>query len=140
MLQVESVPGIEIGSTIGVKARIDWKLVEQYQTLEELASADESLAVIVEPKPRKDKSKEGTEIRLERLRRSWSDKELLRFVSEVQSFSPSEFLINPTKEAIKPYSYLLQSPKISDVKDCPFCLQIARRLCNRRKLLAYICS
>ena len=116
VLQVESIPGLEIGSTIGVKARIDWKLVEQYQTLEELASADKSVAVVVEPKPKKDKSKEGTDIRLERLRRSWSDKELLRFVSEVQSFSPSEFLINPTKEAIKPYSFLLQSPKISDVK------------------------
>jgi Bacterial Ig-like domain (group 3) len=37
-------------------------------------------------------------------------------VSEVQSFSPSEFLVNPTKDSIKPYSFLLQSPKISDVK------------------------
>ncbi|NYF51211.1 sensor histidine kinase [Tunturiibacter gelidoferens] len=116
VLKVESIPGSEIGSTIGVKAKIDWALVEQYLTLEDLASEDKSLAVIVEPKPKREKSKEGTEIRLERLRRSWSDRELLRFVSEVQSFSPSEFLINPTKESIKPYSFLLQSPKISDVK------------------------
>jgi signal transduction histidine kinase len=116
VLQVESIPGLEIGSTIGVKAKIDWKLVEQYQTLEELASEDNGLAVVVEPKAKKGTSKEGTEIRLERLRRSWSDKELLRFVSEVQSFSPSEFLISPTKDSIKPYSFLLQSPKISDVK------------------------
>jgi signal transduction histidine kinase len=116
VLQVESIPGAEVGSDIGVKAKIDWKLVEQYQTLEELASQDNNLAVTVDPKPKVPKSKEGTEIRLERLRRSWTDKELLRFVSEVQSFSPSEFLLSPTKDPIKPYSFLLQSPKISDVK------------------------
>lgn len=116
VLQVESIPGAEIGSNIGVKAKIDWKRVEQYQTLEELATKDDALAIVVEPKTKNSTSREGTEIRLERLRRSWSDKELLRFVSEVQSFSPSEFLINPTKDSIKPYDYLLKSTKISDVK------------------------
>lgn len=116
LLQVESIPGPEIGSDVGVKAKIDWKLVEQYQTLEELASQNENFALVVEPKTKKSTSRQGTEIRLERLRRSWTDKELLRFVSEVQSFSPSEFLLNPTEESIKPYSFLLQSPKVSDVK------------------------
>jgi signal transduction histidine kinase len=121
LLQVESIPGPEIGSDVGVKAKIDWKLVEQYQTLEELASQDENIAIVVEPKTKKSTSRQGTEIRLERLRRSWTDKELLRFVSEVQSFSPSEFLLNPTKESIKPYSFLLQSPKVSDVmRTAPF--------------------
>lgn len=116
LIKIYSIPAKEIKSNTGVTAQIDWKLVETYQTLEQLAQDAETQAIIVKPVQKVAASREGTEIRLERLRRSWSDRELVRFVSEVQSFSPPNFLLKPTTESIKPYRFLFSSPKIADFK------------------------
>lgn len=116
VLRVDSMPGVELNASEGVTATIDWKSVEEFQTLEELASEQDNPALVVESKKKTARTKDGTEIRLERLRRSWSDKELLRFVSEVQSFSPPEYLRSPDKEIIKPYNFLFQAPQIADFK------------------------
>lgn len=116
LLRVDSMPGKELKALEGVVATIDWKSVEKFQTLEELATEENNPAIIVEPKKKTSSTKEGTEIRLERLRRSWSDKELLRFVSEVQSFSPPEYLLSPARDIVKPYRFLFETPQVADFK------------------------
>jgi len=116
VLSVDSVPAKEIGSSVGVNARIDWKLVEQFQTLEELAASNTANAISVNAVPTKPSMKAGTVIRLERLRRAWSETELFRFVSEVQSFSPPQFLVSPEKSMIKPNSFLFGAAKVTDVR------------------------
>ena len=121
LLKVTSIPGKELRSTRGVNAQIDWKLVENYQTLEQLAAEETNVAIIVKSLARKPDSQQGTEIRLERLRRAWTDRELLRFVSEVQSFSPPQFLLTPSRDAIKPHRFLFETPRIADFKQtAPF--------------------
>jgi signal transduction histidine kinase len=119
VLTVSSLPAKELGSATGVEARIDWDKVERYSTLEELGEK-ETDAIVVESKRNGD-GKSGTEIRLEGLRKSWTPNERLRFISEVQSFSPPSFLVEPDRSVIRPYSFLFERTVLSDrKKNAPF--------------------
>jgi signal transduction histidine kinase len=119
LLSVSSIPAKELGSATGVDARIDWDKVEKYSTLEDLGEKG-SDAIIVESK-RNGAGKSGTEIRLERLRKSWSPNERLRFISEVQSFSPPSFLVEPDRSVIRPYAFLFDRTVLADrKKNAPF--------------------
>lgn len=95
LLSISSVPAKELGERTGVDATVDWELVEECETLEDLA-AQQSNAIIVQPTKPSSAQESGTEIRLERLRKAWTPAEMSRFISEVQSFSPPAFLVYST--------------------------------------------
>ena len=99
-----------------MSAQIDWKKVETYETLDDLAQNDTDDAIIVKAKPIRKAESSGTVIRLERLRRAWTNTELVRFVSEVQSFSPPPFLIKPDESVIAPAKFLIPEPRVADYK------------------------
>lgn len=93
-IDVTSFPGDEISSNggAGVHGVIDWRLVEQFETLDDLNASNVG-AVIVEPIESKGKKRSGTIIVLRRLRRRWTAGERGRFISEVQTFSPPQVLV-----------------------------------------------
>lgn len=115
LLSISSFPAKELGNSIGVEATIDWESIERYETLDELAHK-QSDAITIQPKKFLPGQHSGTEIRLERLRKAWTASEMTRFISEVQSFSPPEFLVYPDKAFIRPYSFLFETAKVADHK------------------------
>lgn len=89
-------------------ASIDWKMIEEeFETLEELYQEPDDDEEAAAKKDRKTpiiilesaaRSGCGTQIKLTRLRRKWTSKELERFFWEIQTFRPPESLTNPSKK------------------------------------------
>ncbi|MDP9120082.1 MAG: ATP-binding protein [Acidobacteriota bacterium] len=73
-------------------ATIDWRLVEQATTLDEVATD----AVKVTPFKPSATAGGGTVLILRQLRRGWTEQERRQFVSEAQSTKPPDFLISRT--------------------------------------------
>ncbi|MGH7771133.1 MAG: ATP-binding protein, partial [Candidatus Binatia bacterium] len=83
-IRIYSVPSREKNDSdrVAVNATIDWDIVENYQTLEELG---DSGAIQLSTEPILGKAKPGTTIELKRLRKKWSPAERARFFAEVQT-------------------------------------------------------
>ena len=75
-----------------LKAHIDWDAVEMYRTLDEIKDSG-AIQYQVETAPRG--APYGTSIELSRLRKSWTEKELVHFVAEVHRFQIPEPLLGP---------------------------------------------
>jgi len=115
LIDVTSYPGEELRSngTAGVHGVIDWRLVEKFETLDQLNASDVD-AVIVEPVRLSTKGKSGTVIVLRRLRRKWTAGERARFISEVQTFSPPSVLIDRPSPKLFPGPVLFDHPILRD--------------------------
>ncbi|MEV0425355.1 ATP-binding protein [Micromonospora sp. NPDC050495] len=74
----------------GVYALLDWDLIEQQDTLDELSEG-----LHTERLPPKTSTPMGTLIELQRLRSRWTDRQLAIFVSELKTSQPPEALADP---------------------------------------------
>ena len=111
-VRIYSVPSREKNGfdRVAVNATIDWDIVENYQTLEELEGSG---AIQLSTEPILGKAKPGTTIELERLRKRWSPAERARFFAEVQTFSPPRLLIELPSKAID-FPLLFNKPNVYD--------------------------
>jgi signal transduction histidine kinase len=116
VLEVTSIPAA--GETrsprarTGVVARIDWNLVEDQETLEDVAASD---AISVEPLLATPGSSPGTTITLRSLRRRWSTALHAQFLQELQAFDPPPALVSPLPPAVLPAPLLFERPLVRDV-------------------------
>jgi signal transduction histidine kinase len=117
-IDVTSFPGEELSNNggKGVHGVIDWRLVEEFETLDDLNASDVK-AIVVDPIESKVKRKSGTIIVLRRLRRKWSAAERGRFISEVQTFSPPELLVQRPSPKLFPGPTLFEFPVLRDTSD-----------------------
>ena len=118
VIEITSFPGDELRTNgdSGVRARIDWTLVEQFDTLDQLNEHDNN-AVTVEPVELGRRRDSGTKIVLRRLRRKWTAAERTRFITEVQTSSPPEVLLERPAPKIFPGHPLFDQPKLRDTSE-----------------------
>ena len=111
-LDVESIRADLSGrSRESLHAVIDWDVIEQYETLDELDS-DVVVLTVAEPREGADP---GTTLILSKLRRAWSASERARFLADVQAFDPPPFLREPLPPAVLSKSPLFETPLVRDV-------------------------
>lgn len=112
-------------SRIGVEAEVHWDFIEQFETLEQVNSAerknvgdpsrkDKPQPLVVSFPPLPSSAKHGTHIELRSLRRKWSDAELTRFLAEVQSFQPPSFLAEPPPRQVVRGKTLFERARVRD--------------------------
>jgi signal transduction histidine kinase len=113
LLEVESVAndpktGKRLG---GFRATIDWKRVEEAETVDEIGSD----AVVIRDLKAAEDAPLGTSLTLRRLRRAWTSREIEEFVTQAQAMRPPAFLMDQDwvnravgerllLDAVKPYS------------------------------------
>ena len=96
---------------LSLYAAIDWDEIEQYETLDELGSAD---AIVLETKKARKNAHSGTTLVLSQLRRVWTQTERARFFAEVQSFDLPAFLCDPLPRSIVENPLLFKTPVVRD--------------------------
>ncbi len=112
-IHIYSIPDVEVmdEDVRPVDASIDWDLVEEKQTLDELPGSG---AITVKTEKRQPNTTSGTIIELRRLRRKWTPTERARFFAEVQTFYPPNVLVNIPSSAIDKELLLFELPKVRD--------------------------
>ena len=111
-LEVHSVPHVSKSEKRrALFAVIDWDEIEQYETLDELESAD---AIVLETETTRGNAPSGTTLVLSRLRRAWTQAERARFFAEVQSFDPPTFLRYPLPRSVIEKPLLFDTPIVRD--------------------------
>lgn len=112
-LEVHSVPHVSKSEKRrrALFATIDWDEIEQYETLEELGSAD---AIVLETETTRENAPSGTALVLSRLRRAWTQAERTRFFAEVQSFDSPTFLRDPLPRSVIEKPLLFDTPVVRD--------------------------
>jgi len=98
-------------SSVGVRAVLDWDVIEEQDDLDNLAEGLEVLGVPPSPSV-----PHGTALELRRLRTLWTDRQLATFVTELRSAQPPDALTDPAWPAALPASPpLIQRTVIRDV-------------------------
>ena len=112
-LEVHSVPRVSKSKERRRElfAAIDWDEIEQYETLDELESAD---AIVLKTGTTRENVPSGTALVLSRLRRAWTQTERTRFFVEVQSFDPPTFLREPLPRSVIAKPLLFDTPVVRD--------------------------
>ena len=110
-IRVKSVPGPETADRVQLDAAIDWDAIEEFDTLEQ---ASASLEIGTAEVARDVAS--GTTIRLDPLRRTWTEEELGRFLGEAETFQPPELLAAPLPRNVVPRRMLFASPTTRDIE------------------------
>mgnify|MGYP000185009311 CR=1 FL=1 len=115
VLQIDSIPLADASRTTreALHAVIDWDDVERYETLDDLSDSSALQVATKEVEPGADS---GTTLTLGPLRRAWTKTELTRFFSEVQSFEPAPFLLEPLPETIAAGPILFGSPLVREAE------------------------
>jgi signal transduction histidine kinase len=109
-MQVDSINGTP-GSRAhtAILATIDWERIEKQPTLDTLTNEIELASVdLPRAKP------PGTVVTLSRLRRPWSDRERVRFVTECRSFQIPDALRKPLPTRILRDQLLFDTPVLRD--------------------------
>lgn len=112
VLDVQSVAMEDFATDRGtseIMARIDWDRVEDYPSLSELG--DDALSVRTGTGP---PQHAGTTIRLQRLRRSWTESDLRDFTIEADLFEPPAPLTEPLPRLLIPEPLLFDRPRVRD--------------------------
>jgi signal transduction histidine kinase len=107
---VRTVPYRPPGERLQLDASIDWDVIETYETLDEAADAIELVTAPVDQEV-----PNGTVIRLDALRRPWSQEELARFLGEAETFQPPGLLAEPLPRDVLGKRLLFERPTIRDV-------------------------
>jgi signal transduction histidine kinase len=94
-----------------VEASIDWDRVEAHPTLDEASDA-----IRFGTRQLRGANATGTTIRLDRLRREWTDTERQRFMLEVSNFQPPKILTEKLTTKVSPRRLLFEKPLVRDVK------------------------
>lgn len=95
----------------GVIATIDWDIVEEYQTLDDLVNSE---AVTLETPKLPTNVESGTAITLSKLRKKWSEDERARLFSEIQTFNPPDALLEIPSSVIDKDKLLFDEPNYRD--------------------------
>lgn len=121
-LEIESHPRPKIARA-GVHATIDWDLIENKRTLDEIPQSG-GLSVRA---TRANSSGFGTTITLTRLRGRWQDSTLRNFIAEVQSYEPPELLAGAIPSDYLRGESLLGVPLLRDThtKAAAFSVQLS---------------
>lgn len=90
----------------GVTAQIDWDLVEQGDSVQDLPRGAIQIADL-KPDPQ---SKGGTTITISRLRRMWTDTDRANFISEARSFRLPIYLDGPLPKVLVDKPLLFSTP------------------------------
>lgn len=111
LIQIHSIPFEEQATNErkAVDAIIDWDAIEKQPTLDDLGND----AVILDTLPVSKNARNGTQIKLERLRRKWTPVERTRFLSEVETFEPPSALISIPRGVLTK-RLLFDEPKIRE--------------------------
>jgi signal transduction histidine kinase len=111
LIQVHSIAwkGGQSTDRYALDAIIDWDEIENHQTLDELRDN----AILIETPQVSRTANQSTQIRLERLRRRWTQDERKRFIQEVDTFEPPGVLVKLPKGVIGK-SLLFEEPIIRD--------------------------
>jgi signal transduction histidine kinase len=107
-ITVDSIPDLNakgLGDQPGVRATIDWDIVETHTTLEEVTSG-----IKVQPVPA-DGRTPGTTIVLDRLRRRWTTRALSTFLAELEAFRPPPLLTGHLAESLAAGPFLFDRPR-----------------------------
>jgi len=111
LLEVSSMPfRTGGGPRMHIDATIDWDRIEAFQTL---ADIDDPEAIRVLASDADSESPSHTTIGLRRLRRAWTPGERLRFIVEVQTFSPPSALVQLPRNVVDS-PLLFDYPKVRD--------------------------
>ncbi len=102
-----------------VHAVIDWDKIEQGETLDRVPDGAVSVESKKFPARNRSKPRLGTTITLTRLRRKWTQNELLRFVSEAQSTRPPECMVVPLPSSVLAEPLLFNAPRIHSAFKSP---------------------
>jgi signal transduction histidine kinase len=111
-LHLYSVPYVPIygKNADAVLATIDWKKIDQGDTLDDSTIDD---AINVEPVESSDQA--GTEIELTKLRGRWTAAERTRVIHEVTTFQPPDVLLHFPKRLVQ-HELLFENPIVRDVE------------------------
>lgn len=113
VLEVHSIPRRGGGNERkGVDAKIDWDIIEDKKTIEHVNKSDE--AIEIEEWWVEKNQPSGTTIKLSRLRRPWSKRELGNFLDEVQTFKPPAPLSEALPSSAVGKPLLFESPRVRD--------------------------
>lgn len=112
-IEIESRPdpGHISGDGRILRATIDWDMIESLLVLD---MVEESGAVKLETQARRRKTEVGTTITLRRLRKKWTQADLVQLQSEVESFRPSSVLVDVPKGIVQS-DLLFAEPLVAEV-------------------------
>lgn len=110
-LQVQSQPRPpETGpGPDGVRASIDWQVIDEQDTLDNLANG-----LVVTPMPSERDAPHGTTLRLGALKRAWSPAEAAQFVLEVTQTQPPRYLLSEPAAFMRREPPLFKRPHLRD--------------------------
>ena len=113
VLELTSVPEPLPGrkSLKAIDARIDWSVIEQHETLDELEGTS---AVVFKESPLVSTAIPGTVITLRGLRRRWTAGERSSFLTEVQTFEAPKVLTSPLRDTIVSRPLLFEQPIVRE--------------------------
>ena len=94
-----------------LRATIDWEKIESLVILD---MVEASGAVLLKTEPRRPKMEAGTTIMLRRLRKKWSQADLVQLQAEVESFQPPSALIDIPKGLVKG-DLLFSKPRVAEI-------------------------
>ena len=96
----------------GVKAKIDWDVIEAQQTLDQI---EESNAVSVERLTADENWQgAGTKIVLTNLRRRWSERDITKFHDDVATLVPPVVLVDKIPSTVLKEPLIFETPKFRD--------------------------
>jgi signal transduction histidine kinase len=114
VIEINSIPWRSVRGTRGegVRATINWDVVESVETLDQLEG---TTAIRTESVSVSTSAGTGTTITLRKLRREWTKSERGRFIAEVQSFQPPLLLVDPPRDVFKA-GLLFEKATVHDVR------------------------
>lgn len=112
-LQVESHPRASGNARPpeGVRADIDWQVIDEQDTLDDLAHG-----LNVDAIPSTPEAAHGTTLRLSALKREWSPAEVAQFVLEVSQTQPPQYLLGDPPRFKRREPALFDRPHLRDAK------------------------
>jgi signal transduction histidine kinase len=112
ILSVSSVPASPATrKPYAVEASIDWDRVEAHPTLDGVGDA-----ISFQTRSLGRAKDQGTTIRLDRLRREWTERERQSFMLEVSNFQPPRILTDKLGPRVSPRRLLFDEPLVRDVE------------------------
>lgn len=111
-IQVQSIPWGASEPIVGVDGLIDWDMVEQAETLDQI----DSNAVVALEKPVKKGEVHGTTLTLSRLRQKWTQTQRGRFLLEVEALRAPSMLTAPLATSVVSEEGLFDRPMFVDSK------------------------
>lgn len=97
VLEIRSVPNEHVAThaDTGVHAHIDWGAIDEQETLNDLKGG-----LDVRPLQAGSGMSSGTRLSMSSLKKTWSDRQIARFVREVKSTLPPSFILGSSSDSL----------------------------------------